>query len=90
MKPPVELKFFAHDESYTHEPIESFRLQVENGGTAPVAPEFGIRWPAAVRETQDFKEQTFAVLHQGDVERQLRSAPPKNRPVGGLVKHPGR
>lgn len=46
------------------------RLQVENGGITEVAPEFGIRWPSAVRDSQDFSTEAFAVLHEGSVERQ--------------------
>jgi YidC/Oxa1 family membrane protein insertase len=46
------------------------RLQVENASSAEVAPEFGVRWPATVRDSQDFSTEAFAVLHEGSVERQ--------------------
>jgi len=51
------------------------RLQVENGSASEITPEFGIQWPAAKSDTQDFKEEAFTVLHEGKVER---------HPVGGL------
>jgi YidC/Oxa1 family membrane protein insertase len=45
------------------------RLEVENGSPSPVAPEFGVEWPATKSNTQDFKEEAFVVLHDGKVQR---------------------
>jgi YidC/Oxa1 family membrane protein insertase len=44
------------------------RLDVENASSAPITPEFGVHWPAAKSETQDFKDESFTVLHDGEVE----------------------
>jgi YidC/Oxa1 family membrane protein insertase len=45
------------------------RLEVENGSPSEVTPKFGIQWPAAKSNTQDFKDEAFTVLHEGKVER---------------------
>jgi YidC/Oxa1 family membrane protein insertase len=52
------------DDSYSFR----LRLDVENTSSSPVAPEFGVQWPAAKRETQDFKDESFTLLHDGGVE----------------------
>jgi len=59
------------DDSY------SFRLwmQVENTSPSEITPAFGVQWPAAKRNTQDFKDEAFALLHIGEVE---------THPVAGL------
>jgi len=45
------------------------RIQVENAGSGPVTPKFSVRWPAVVRETQDFKSESFVVLDTDGVTR---------------------
>jgi YidC/Oxa1 family membrane protein insertase len=52
------------DDSYSFR----LRLDVENTSSSPVAPEFGVQWPAAKRDTQDFKDESFTLLHDGEVE----------------------
>ena len=54
---------FAED-SYAFE----LRVRVENDSSGSVSPRFGVTWPAAHAEGQDFKEQALAVLHEGSVE----------------------
>lgn len=44
-------------------------LEVENGSDAAVTPRFLVDWPARVRDEQDFSEQSFALLENGEVER---------------------
>ena len=53
------------DDSYSFR----LRLEVENGSASPVAPEFGVEWPAAKRNTQDFKDEAFVVFHGGKVQK---------------------
>lgn len=55
----------------------SFRLrvEVENASASAITPEFGVQWPAAKSDTQDFKDESFAVLNDGKVE---------NHPVASL------
>ncbi|MGH0029165.1 MAG: membrane protein insertase YidC [Myxococcota bacterium] len=45
------------------------RIDVENGSSAPVQPRFLVDWPARARDDNDFKEQSFALLEDGEVER---------------------
>jgi len=52
------------DDSYSFR----LRLDVENTSSSPVAPEFGVQWPAAKRDTQDFKDESFTLLHDGEAE----------------------
>jgi len=45
------------------------RIQVENSGAESVSPEFGIRWPASVRDSQDFNAESFVWLDGDGVSR---------------------
>jgi YidC/Oxa1 family membrane protein insertase len=67
----VRKAYTLDDDSY------SFRLRVEVENTSPsvITPEFGVQWPAAKSDTQDFKDGAFTVLHDGETE---------NHPVGSL------
>lgn len=51
----------------------SFRLRVdiENRSEETIAPRFGVLWPAHTRDGIDFREQALAVLHAGDIEKEL-------------------
>jgi YidC/Oxa1 family membrane protein insertase len=53
------------DDSYSFR----LRLEVENASPTVITPEFGVHWPAAKSDTQDFNQATFAVLHEGAVEK---------------------
>lgn len=45
------------------------RLEVDNDSSATVSPRFLVDWPARTRNEQDFKQQSFALLHAGKVVR---------------------
>jgi YidC/Oxa1 family membrane protein insertase len=47
----------------------SLIVTVENGGTGNLTPLFTVTWPVAVREGQDFVEQSLAALTEDGVER---------------------
>ena len=56
-----------------------FSLSIENGSDHPIEPRFGVEWPAHVSDAQDFKDQSFVALSNGEVQRE---------PVAG-VGNPG-
>lgn len=45
-------------------------VEVRNDSGRLVAPDFAIGWPAAVREGNDYKEQSLVALHADDLERE--------------------
>jgi YidC/Oxa1 family membrane protein insertase len=66
----VRKTYVLDDDSYSLR----LRIQVENASNGPVDPTFGVWWPAALNGSQEFKEQSFVLLHQGGVEQtQLRA-----------------
>jgi YidC/Oxa1 family membrane protein insertase len=46
-------------------------VDVENGSNHLISPDFGISWPAATREGNDYSEQSLVALHTEDLEREL-------------------
>ena len=52
------------DDSYSFR----LRIQVENTSPSVITPAFGVQWPAAKSNTQDFKDKAFTLLHNGEVE----------------------
>ncbi len=46
-------------------------VEVKNGSNHLIAPDFSLSWPTAVREGNDYKEQSLVVMHAEDVEREL-------------------
>jgi YidC/Oxa1 family membrane protein insertase len=63
----VRKSYLLDDDSYSFR----MRLEVENASTVEVSPEFGVLWPAAKRDGQDFEQLGFVLLHDGSVERTL-------------------
>jgi YidC/Oxa1 family membrane protein insertase len=45
------------------------RLEVENSSRETIRPEFEVQWPASKSTTQDFKDESFTVLHEGKVSK---------------------
>jgi YidC/Oxa1 family membrane protein insertase len=61
----VRKAYTLDDDSYSFR----LKLEVENGSRSPVAPEFGVEWPAVKANTQDFKDEAFVVFHDGKVRK---------------------
>jgi YidC/Oxa1 family membrane protein insertase len=61
----VRKVFTLDDDSYSLR----MRVQVENASSSAIAPQFGVQWPAAKNESQDFKEEAFIVFRAGEIER---------------------
>ncbi len=49
----------------------TLRVEIENHANISVTSEFGVEWPSHVSKKTDFREQSFAALHQGGVETKL-------------------
>ena len=45
-------------------------VDVKNGSSGLVAPDFAILWPGAIREGNDYTEQSLVALHAEDLERE--------------------
>jgi YidC/Oxa1 family membrane protein insertase len=76
----VRKSFVFEEESYR------FRLGVEivNGASGDISPEFGVVLPAQVQPGSDFRELTIAALVQGSVERELIASFGQSGGIGAM------
>ncbi len=59
-------------------------VEVRNGSNHLIAPDFALFWPAAVREGNDYAEQSLVVLHAEDLEREQVASVGGGGFLGGL------
>lgn len=73
--------------TYTFDPdsyVARVLLELENGSDRSIVPNFEMRWPAVERPGNDFREQSLAVLQNGEVE----SVPLLGLGAGGWFSDP--
>lgn len=65
--------------------LVTMRLQIENGSTASIAPEFGVVWPERTSTHPDFTDYSLAAFQDGSLHVQLVSAAGQAGFFGGLT-----